>query len=53
MEGAHLEGADLWGSHFDSNTCWRGAIYDEGTRWPGGFDPEVEGCLMAERDGNK
>jgi hypothetical protein len=48
MSGAHLEGADLRGASLKganlSKTRVGGALYDEATIWPDGFDPVAAGA---------
>ena len=38
LQNANLKGADLTGAHL-SDARLAGAIYDQRTRWPRGFDP--------------
>lgn len=45
LEGARLSGADLVGADM-SNAELADAVYDEGTRWPEGFDPRSRGAIL-------
>jgi hypothetical protein len=46
-----LRGADLSGARLDRlSACrFRGALYDDGTKWPPGFDPSAVGAGKGER----
>ncbi len=40
--GANLEGADLTGANL------KGASFNDGTRWPEGFDPVAAGVTFVD-----
>ena len=45
LEGANLEGANLWRANlFKANLS--GAIADQDTQWPDGFDPVAAGVII-------
>ena len=46
VRGAHLRGAGLVGSQGESINFWKGALYDEDTAFPDGFDPQAEGLIL-------
>jgi uncharacterized protein YjbI with pentapeptide repeats len=54
LRGANLEGADLARERQDATTSpgqfLAGAIYDQTTRWPDGFEPQRHGAVL--RDGS-
>jgi hypothetical protein len=52
LSGAQLQRADLRSAHYDKHTVWTGALYDERTQWPEGFDPGSHACL-AEQSATK
>lgn len=56
LRGADLRGADFAG-HGANRVLWEGrigsaqfegALYDETTRWPPGFNPRRKGCVLTE-----
>jgi hypothetical protein len=58
LEGAELgetnfEGADLRGANFEGTDLMKqnltGALYDEHTQWPEGFDPTPKGAISEEK----
>ena len=49
FSGADLRGANLRGMNWmnsDAVPRFRGAIYDEDTTWPEGFDPKAAGAIL-------
>jgi uncharacterized protein YjbI with pentapeptide repeats len=46
--GADLRGANLRGCMIDQQSRFRGAIYDDDTAWPDGFDPAGHGCVLSK-----
>lgn len=55
LNGADLRGADLQGTGLSRQVIsniegadFRGAVYNSATRWPWGFDPKSEGCILVE-----
>ena len=49
LSGAILSGTDLRGAKL-SSTFLSGAIYDQNTIWPQGFDPEKAGAILTVQD---
>jgi uncharacterized protein YjbI with pentapeptide repeats len=47
LRRARLEGADLREADL-TLAIVKGAYYDDGTRWPAGFDPQARGAVWAE-----
>jgi uncharacterized protein YjbI with pentapeptide repeats len=47
LSGADLRGIDLSGADLQ-NAGLEGAIYDDDTRWPDGFDPDRHGARLRE-----
>jgi uncharacterized protein YjbI with pentapeptide repeats len=49
FSGADLRGANLRGMtvHTDTNR-WKGALYDDDTAWPEGFDPKAAGAVLSK-----
>lgn len=49
MEGGSFRGAKLYGANFEFvqiDKCKvSGALYDENTVWPSGYDPELHGAV--------
>jgi uncharacterized protein YjbI with pentapeptide repeats len=45
LSGADLRGVDLSGAHLEGARLV-GAIYNDDTRWPGGFDPHTHGARL-------
>ena len=55
FRGADLRGANLIGATFEKGreNQWKGAIYDEDTAFPRGFDPEAEGMILRKPEEKK
>ena len=49
LSGSNLRGASLIGSNL-AKVLLQGAIYDELTKWPHGFNPDVLGAKSAGSD---
>jgi uncharacterized protein YjbI with pentapeptide repeats len=56
LRGANLERADLAGERQDVTTSpgrfLAGAIYDQTTRWPEGFEPQSHGAVLRDASSN-
>ena len=50
FQGANFQGAKLEQIFFNHNTKWQGAIYDEETVFPEGFDPVAKGMRFEPSD---
>ena len=50
FQGANFQGAKLEQIFFNHNTKWQGAIYDEQTVFPEGFDPVAKGMRFEPSD---
>jgi len=46
FSNADLRGANLRGSTIPATTRFKGAIYDDDTAWPDGFDPKAVGAVL-------
>ena len=53
FSAADLSGANLRGSTFSHNNVWKGALYDEDTSFPEGFNPAANGLVLAKPEPKK
>lgn len=50
FSNADLRGANLRASPFPASTRFKGAIYDDDTAWPDGFDPKAAGAVLKNEE---